>query len=136
MERLDAEYGSLKKASKDESLSETARAEAATKMVDRETTLMPTFKQIALLYADLHELVSIIYFQGRTALIETSQSCGSDGSQRLCQACRVEECTTALLLEAQSPRGPIDRPRSYPVGVAQSARRPTLDDCRISTAQR
>lgn len=55
MDRLDPAYASLKKASKDSGASEADRTEAASQLTERETTLMPTFKQMALLYADLHE---------------------------------------------------------------------------------
>lgn len=55
MERLDPEYAALKKASKDQSRSEADRAADADALKTRETVLLPTYKQIALLYADLHE---------------------------------------------------------------------------------
>jgi hypothetical protein len=55
MERLDSQYAEYKKASKDTSKTEEERAAAADKLSDRESLLMPTYKQIALLYADLHE---------------------------------------------------------------------------------
>jgi acetyl-CoA carboxylase/biotin carboxylase 1 len=58
MERLDESYASLKAASKDETKSTMERAEAAEALAKRETHLTPTYKQIALLYADLHEYVS------------------------------------------------------------------------------
>jgi len=55
MERLDSIYASLKRDSKDTSKSADERASAAASLVKRETFLQPTYKQIALLYADLHE---------------------------------------------------------------------------------
>ncbi|KIJ20620.1 hypothetical protein PAXINDRAFT_165527 [Paxillus involutus ATCC 200175] len=55
MERLDSPYASLKAASKDSSKSAEERAGAAEALADRETLLQPTYKQIALLYADLHD---------------------------------------------------------------------------------
>ncbi|KIK95000.1 hypothetical protein PAXRUDRAFT_413240 [Paxillus rubicundulus Ve08.2h10] len=55
MERLDSPYASLKAASKDPSRSAEERAEASEALADRETLLQPTYKQIALLYADLHD---------------------------------------------------------------------------------
>lgn len=55
MERLDSTYGSLKRDSKDTSKTEEEQAAAAKALVNRETFLQPTYKQIALLYADLHE---------------------------------------------------------------------------------
>lgn len=55
MERLDSTYASLKRDSKDTSKSEEERAKAAQLLSARETLLQPTYKQIALLYADLHE---------------------------------------------------------------------------------
>ncbi|KAL0575912.1 acetyl-coenzyme-A carboxylase [Marasmius crinis-equi] len=55
MERMDSEYASLKKTSKDESKTADERASAATALTKRETLLQPTYKQIALLYADLHD---------------------------------------------------------------------------------
>lgn len=55
MERLDDSYGQLKADSKDASKPAEERAEASKALAARETLLMPTYKQIALLYADLHE---------------------------------------------------------------------------------
>lgn len=55
MERLDSTYASLKTASKDSSKSDEEKAAASKALDDRETLLQPTYKQIALLYADLHE---------------------------------------------------------------------------------
>lgn len=55
MERLDDSYGQLKVDSKDASKTAEERAEASRALAARETLLMPTYKQIALLYADLHE---------------------------------------------------------------------------------
>ena len=55
MERLDSIYASLKRDSKDTSKSAYERASAAANLIDREKFLQPTYKQIALLYADLHE---------------------------------------------------------------------------------
>lgn len=55
MERLDSTYASLKRDSKDASKSEEERSTASTALVGRETFLQPTYKQIAILYADLHE---------------------------------------------------------------------------------
>jgi acetyl-CoA carboxylase / biotin carboxylase 1 len=53
MERLDSQYAALKE-SKDESKTTEERA-AALSPEKREALLQPTYKQIALLYADLHE---------------------------------------------------------------------------------
>lgn len=55
MERLDSTYATLKAASKDPSKSEEEKAAASSALAERETFLQPTYKQIALLYADLHE---------------------------------------------------------------------------------
>lgn len=55
MERLDAPYAALKKASTDTSATPEARAEAVEELDKREQVLAQTYKQIALLYADLHE---------------------------------------------------------------------------------
>jgi len=55
MERLDAPYSTLKKESKDASLPAEARAKAADSLIERENELQSTYKQIALLYADLHD---------------------------------------------------------------------------------
>ena len=55
MERLDSTYASFKRDSKDADKSEEERAKAAQLLASRETLLQPTYKQIALLYADLHE---------------------------------------------------------------------------------
>ena len=55
MERLDEPYSTLKKESKDTSRPAEARAKAADSLIERENELQSTYKQIALLYADLHE---------------------------------------------------------------------------------
>ncbi|KAI5120256.1 hypothetical protein M0805_004592 [Coniferiporia weirii] len=55
MERLDDTYASLKAASTDASKTPEERAEASEQLSKRETLLQPTYKQIALLYADLHD---------------------------------------------------------------------------------
>ncbi|EGO20512.1 hypothetical protein SERLADRAFT_452608 [Serpula lacrymans var. lacrymans S7.9] len=55
MERLDSTYASLKSDSKDASKTAEERALAAQALAERETFLQPTYKQIALLYADLHD---------------------------------------------------------------------------------
>lgn len=55
MERLDPTYMSLKVASKDPSKAAEEKAAATEALAERETFLQPTYKQIALLYADLHE---------------------------------------------------------------------------------
>jgi acetyl-CoA carboxylase/biotin carboxylase 1 len=55
MERLDPIYSSLKQDSKDSSKSIEQRTAATTALTTRERLLQPTYKQIALLYADLHE---------------------------------------------------------------------------------
>jgi len=55
MERLDSTYASLKSASKDSSKTADERATASAALAERETLLQPTYKHIALLYADLHE---------------------------------------------------------------------------------
>lgn len=59
MERLDSTYASLKADSKDSSKTADQRTEASQAMTARETLLQPTYKQIALLYADLHEYVPV-----------------------------------------------------------------------------
>ena len=55
MERLDPAYSSLKRDSQDNSKSAEERSTAASALAERETLLQPTYKQIAILYADLHE---------------------------------------------------------------------------------
>jgi len=55
MERLDSSYAALKVKSKDTSLSAEDRAQASQALSARETLLQPTYKQLALLYADLHD---------------------------------------------------------------------------------
>ncbi|TFK39984.1 acetyl CoA carboxylase [Crucibulum laeve] len=55
MERLDPEYATFKRESKDSTKSDQERAAAAAALTKRETFLQPTYKQIALLYADLHD---------------------------------------------------------------------------------
>ncbi|KAH9951182.1 acetyl CoA carboxylase [Amylocystis lapponica] len=55
MERLDSTYASLKQDSVDATKGADERAAAAEALSKRETLLQPTYKQIALLYADLHD---------------------------------------------------------------------------------
>ncbi len=55
MERMDSPYAALKKATKDTSKTPEERAAAVESLEKREALLQPTYKQIALLYADLHE---------------------------------------------------------------------------------
>lgn len=55
MERMDSPYAALKKTSKDTSKTPEERAAAVESLEKREALLQPTYKQIALLYADLHE---------------------------------------------------------------------------------
>jgi acetyl-CoA carboxylase/biotin carboxylase 1 len=55
MERLDLTYTSLKEESNDAAKSVEGRAQASELLAAREAYLQPTYKQIALLYADLHE---------------------------------------------------------------------------------
>lgn len=55
MERLDAPYATLRRDSKDTTKSAEERAAAAAALAERETFLQPTYRQMALLYADLHE---------------------------------------------------------------------------------
>ncbi len=55
MERMDSPYAALKKVSKDTSKTPEERAAAVESLEKREALLQPTYKQIALLYADLHE---------------------------------------------------------------------------------
>jgi acetyl-CoA carboxylase/biotin carboxylase 1 len=61
MERLDSKYAALKQESKDGSKPEAERTAAASALAQRETLLQPVYKQIALLYADLHEYVLFFY---------------------------------------------------------------------------
>ena len=55
MDRLDSQYAQLKKDSKDPSKTPEEIAATVDQLEKRETLLQPTYKQIALLYADLHE---------------------------------------------------------------------------------
>ncbi len=55
MERLDDEYSALKRGSKDADKTPEERAAANAGLERREQILMPTYKQMALLFADLHE---------------------------------------------------------------------------------
>ncbi|KAJ3881247.1 acetyl CoA carboxylase [Lentinula edodes] len=55
MERLDTEYASLKRESKDATKTAESRSAATAALERREAILQPTYKQIALLYADLHD---------------------------------------------------------------------------------
>lgn len=55
MERLDPNYAAYKSASKEQKSSPEERALASSELKKLEGDLMPVYKQIALLYADLHE---------------------------------------------------------------------------------
>ena len=55
MERLDLTYAELKRDSKDMSKTEDERTASTSALATREKVLNSTYKQIALLYADLHE---------------------------------------------------------------------------------
>ncbi|KAF8636390.1 hypothetical protein AX17_003572 [Amanita inopinata Kibby_2008] len=55
MERLDSTYATLKHDSKDVSKTEEERSVATAALENRETLLQPTYKQIAVLFADLHD---------------------------------------------------------------------------------
>jgi len=55
MGRMDSPYAALEKESKDVSKTAKERAAAAEALEKREALLQPTYKQVALLYADLHE---------------------------------------------------------------------------------
>jgi acetyl-CoA carboxylase/biotin carboxylase 1 len=55
MERLDPIYASLKRDCNDQSKSAEERSKASEDLVARESYLQPAYKQLALLYADLHE---------------------------------------------------------------------------------
>ncbi|KAM6496983.1 acetyl CoA carboxylase [Amanita muscaria] len=55
MERLDSTYAALKRDSNDPSKTEEERSASSTALGRRETFLQQTYKQIALLFADLHD---------------------------------------------------------------------------------
>jgi acetyl-CoA carboxylase / biotin carboxylase 1 len=61
MERLDSTYSSLKKESEDSTRTPEERAKASDSLATREEYLQPTYKQIAILYADLHEYVNLYH---------------------------------------------------------------------------
>ncbi|EMD38813.1 hypothetical protein CERSUDRAFT_112545 [Gelatoporia subvermispora B] len=64
MERLDSTYASLKKASADPSKSTEERTVATDALEKREQLLQPSYRQIALLYADLHDRVGRMEAKG------------------------------------------------------------------------
>lgn len=55
MDRLDPEYSALKKVPNHSTKSPKGKAKASDKLTAREQHLTPTYKAMALLYADLHE---------------------------------------------------------------------------------
>jgi len=55
MARLDATYGDLKRKSLDKTLTAAQQNEIKTAMTERENLLLPTYLQISLQYADLHD---------------------------------------------------------------------------------
>ncbi|KAK2463653.1 hypothetical protein APHAL10511_004404 [Amanita phalloides] len=64
MERLDATYAKLKKDSNDPSKSEQERSAASADLAKRETLLQQTYRQIALLFADLHDRTGRVEAKG------------------------------------------------------------------------
>jgi len=64
MERLDREYAQLKRDSLDSTKSPEERAAAKDKLGLREQELAPTYKQVALSYADLHDRVGRMHAKG------------------------------------------------------------------------
>jgi acetyl-CoA carboxylase / biotin carboxylase 1 len=84
MERLDSTYASLNQESADSSKSSEERAAAGVALTERRTLLQPTYKQIALAYADLHEYVIICLSHMCYCLTLGLKSHRSYGSQRLC----------------------------------------------------
>jgi len=60
MERLDSTYASLKRDTKDPSKTTENRVFAATLLERRESLLLPTYKDIAILYADLNEYAFLL----------------------------------------------------------------------------
>jgi acetyl-CoA carboxylase/biotin carboxylase 1 len=62
MERLNSVFASLKKESVDQSKTAEERAAAVEKLAVREKHLEPSYKQAALLYADLYECVFFFCF--------------------------------------------------------------------------
>ncbi|KDQ51054.1 hypothetical protein JAAARDRAFT_140847 [Jaapia argillacea MUCL 33604] len=64
MDRLDGTYSSLKRDSNDSSKTAEERAAAKEELSRREIFLQPTYKQIALLYADLHDRVGRMEAKG------------------------------------------------------------------------
>jgi acetyl-CoA carboxylase / biotin carboxylase 1 len=67
MERLDPEYAKFKQLSQDSSKTAEERAAAGENLVQREMHLQPAYKQLALLYADLHEYVLMRLPDGQTS---------------------------------------------------------------------
>ncbi|TBU46750.1 acetyl CoA carboxylase [Dichomitus squalens] len=105
MERLDATYASLKKDSTDPSKTPEDRAAATDALAKRETLLQPTYKQIALLYADLHD---------RTGRMEAKGCAKSmtwkDARRRFYWAVRAKVARSAALeqLAEASPESTYD----------------------------
>jgi len=64
MDRLDPEYSALRKESNDANKTAAEKAEAAEKLAARERHLQPTYRQLALLYADLHDRVGRMEAKG------------------------------------------------------------------------
>lgn len=78
MERLDTQFATFKQTSQDSSQTAEARAAAAEGLVKREAELQPAYKQMALLYADLHEY-AIFNYQCEALFICCFQSCRTNG---------------------------------------------------------
>ncbi|KAF7770541.1 hypothetical protein Agabi119p4_6515 [Agaricus bisporus var. burnettii] len=64
MERLDSEYSMLVRQSKDSAKSDEERAAATAAIAQREQLLQPSYKQIALLYVDLHDRIGRMEAKG------------------------------------------------------------------------
>ncbi|THH28004.1 hypothetical protein EUX98_g6181 [Antrodiella citrinella] len=105
MERLDATYATWKKASTDASSTAEQRAEATEQLERREQLLQPTYKQIALLYADLHDRTGRMEAKGcATAIV------WKDARRRFYWAARAKVAWSAAIsqLAEASPDSTIE----------------------------
>lgn len=119
MDRLDPEYSALKKESNDANKTAAEKVEAAEKLAAREKHLQPTYRQLALLYADLHESVAPSYIFFRVNCLSVFlQSRGSHGGERLCETSSVEGFASLLLLGPPSKNCAAETHQGDPRGIA------------------
>ncbi|TCD69094.1 acetyl-coenzyme-A carboxylase [Steccherinum ochraceum] len=115
MERLDATYATLKKTSTDAASSPEQRAAASEQLERREQLLQPTYKQIALLYADLHDRTGRMEAKGcATSMV------WKDARRRFYWAVRAKVAWSAAVAELgeASPESTVEYREKLLAGIS------------------